>query len=298
MFFFQNLLTQALNGIDGSGMTNGILNAARVVSLICLLWGVYQAYVAGGDVRGVGLSLVKYLAVGLILLSYPQAFRDVVDLGATVANFISNQTAGGLDVIEQWKKDASVFMQTPQGTWGFWKLIGGTTAGAIYGILMLGGYVILALAYIIFTLLYTLFGSVLYTAGPFVIALLPALGVSTLARSYITNLMIFSFWAVLYAVFQGLMHVVGIDTVANVLNANSLLGFLQGVSAPLLLGLISIVYAVCIAFIPMFARRIVQGDVGAIAGGVVRTAFMIASRYRGGGPPPPPPPGGGAAVAT
>jgi hypothetical protein len=43
MFFFEQLLNTALNGIDQSGMSNGILNAARVVSLICLLWGVYQA---------------------------------------------------------------------------------------------------------------------------------------------------------------------------------------------------------------------------------------------------------------
>jgi hypothetical protein len=279
MFFFEQLLNTALNGIDQSGMSNGILNAARVVSLICLLWGVYQAWVAGGDVRAVGVALLKYLAVGLFLLAYPQAFRDVINLGTTVASFIGNQTVGGVDVIQQWKADTSAFLQSPLGTWGFWKLIGATTAGTIYAVLMIAGYVVLALAYIIFTLLFTLFGCVLYVSGPFVIGLLPALGVSQLARSYITNTMIFSFWAVLYAVFEGLMHIVGIDTVANVLNSNSLLGFLQNVSAPLLLGLISIVYAICIAFIPLFARRIVAGEVAAIAGGIVRGAVMIISRF-------------------
>ena len=278
MFYFETLLSTALGNIDGSGMTAGILNAARVVALIALLWSIYQAYAAGGDVRALGISLMKYLAIGVVLLAYPQVFRDVIGVAGTVANYISNQTAGGMDVIAQWKRDSSAFLQSPQGVWGFWKLIGATVAGTIYGVMMLIGYVILALAYIVFTLLYILFGCALYTAGPFVLALLPASGAGSLARVYVTNVFVFSFWAVLYAVFQGLMHVLGIDTVANVLNANSLLGFLQGVSAPLLLGLISIVYAVCIAFIPMFARRIVQGDVGALAAGVVRSAATVTTK--------------------
>jgi hypothetical protein len=47
------------------------------ILLLCFLFGLYQSFTRGGDVRHLGVTGLKYLSMGLALLAYPAAFRSV-----------------------------------------------------------------------------------------------------------------------------------------------------------------------------------------------------------------------------
>ena len=49
---FERFETQAMSGIDSTGITAGMQNVAYVVLLVGFLWQVYQSALHGGDVRG------------------------------------------------------------------------------------------------------------------------------------------------------------------------------------------------------------------------------------------------------
>ena len=105
-FYFEQLLQNGLNGIDQQGITAAVLQIAGVVLVLSLLWGVYEAYSNGGDVRVLGVAAVKYLVLGLIFVNYQSAFRAVNSMFNGVADGIYN-LSGGMDVIKAWGNSLS-----------------------------------------------------------------------------------------------------------------------------------------------------------------------------------------------
>jgi hypothetical protein len=73
------------------------------------------------------------------------------------------------------------------------------------------------------------------------------------------------------------MSAIHLGTVAEVLARGDAGGVFAGVGEALLLGLSSILLALCIFLIPMIARRIVQGDVGSTMFAVMSTAVTAAT---------------------
>jgi hypothetical protein len=53
-------------GIDSTGITSGMQNVAYVVLLVGFLWQVYQSALHGGDVRGLGTGLIKYVVTAVV----------------------------------------------------------------------------------------------------------------------------------------------------------------------------------------------------------------------------------------
>jgi len=87
--------------------------------------------------------------------------------------------------------------------------------------------------------------------------------------------MIWNAWGILYAVFGALITAIHFNHVSDVLG-NGFLGFLRGVPDSLILGLVSIAYALAIALVPFIARRVISGDVGSTAFALVRAGAMAA----------------------
>lgn len=143
--------------------------------------------------------------------------------------------------------------------------------------MLLVGYLVFSITYPLFCILYAFYGSVLYVCAPLVLALYPALSTTGLARSYLTNLIIFHSWGLIYAILGCLMSAIHLGTVADVLARGDAGGFFAGVGEALLLGLSSILLALCIALIPMIARRVVQGDVGSTMFAVMGAAATAAT---------------------
>jgi len=96
-------------------------------------------------------------------------------------------------------------------------------------------FILFPFCYLIFTVFYAMYGSVLYVTGPFVLALLPVRGLDQLSRTYLVNLMTFQAWGLIYAILQVLMSAVNLSSIDAVLNSNGVLNSFVGSSEMVLL---------------------------------------------------------------
>ena len=87
--------------------------------------------------------------------------------------------------------------------------------------LLLIAMILYPVAYAMFTVLYALYGTILYVTGPLVLALMPSLGMGTLARRYAVNFMIFASWGLIYGIFCRLAIALNINSMAAITGAGS-----------------------------------------------------------------------------
>jgi hypothetical protein len=269
VFYFEHLLSQALNSIDGTSIIGTITNIAFAILLVGFLVGLYQAALRGGDLQALAVTAIKYLVVAMIISHWTSVFRDVNGSFTSIADFVSNSSSAG-DMFANWMTQLQQ-QSTTNPNLTFWDMITGDIPGTIRVGLLLVAYVIYALAIIIFCFFYTLYGTVLYVIGPLVLTLIPISGIGQLGRTYAINLMIWNAWAILYSVFGSLITAIHFNQVDQVLG-NGFLGFLQGVPDSTILGLVSIFYALAIVIIPFIAKGMIAGDVGSTAMSFVRAA--------------------------
>src|SRR6185503_5795774 len=105
MFYYEQFFGTALNGIERSNIMPITIQIAQVILLISFLVAVYESFIRGGDVRMLGVAGVKYVGLGLVLLGYATAFRDVNAMFNSFADFIANNMTGGTDVFIIWMAD-------------------------------------------------------------------------------------------------------------------------------------------------------------------------------------------------
>jgi hypothetical protein len=268
VFYFQQLLNTALSGIDGTAIIPTVTNFAFAILLIGFLIGLYQAAFRGGDVQALAGTAIKYLVVSMIVSNWATVFRGVNGSFSIVANFIGSSSDSG-DMFQSWMGQLQQqFANNPSLT--LTDIITGDAASTITVVLLVVAYLFYVLAMIVFCFFYTLFGAILYVIGPLVLALIPISGVAQLGRAYAFNVMIWNAWGILYAVFGALITAIQVNQVNNILG-NGFLGFLKGTGDSIMLGLVSIFYALAIALIPFIAKRIISGDAGSTVYSLVRT---------------------------
>jgi len=278
MFYYEQFFRTALDGIDRSNIMPATIQIAQVILLISFLVAVYESFIRGGDVRMLGISAVKYVGLGLVLLGYATVFRDVNAMFNTFADFIANNTTSGTDIFKVWISDLRIFFNQ-YGYQRFWDLVMGGLAGFIAAPFIIVSYVVYPLTYVSFCFFYSFYGSVLYVIGPIALSLLPAFGIGSLARVYAINLMIFHFWGVIYSILGGLIAAVNIGTVQQVLTTGGFIGGFVGLEQSLLLGVASIFYSLSLAVIPFLASRIIHGETfGTIAHVILNKIPLIPRR--------------------
>ena len=273
MFYFEKLLNMALAGIDGTSVIPTITNIAFAILLVCFLVSLYQSALRGGDLQSLAISAIKYLVVAMLIANWASVFRDVNGSFNAIANFIGNSSGAG-DMFLNWMSQLQQQATSNPGL-TFWDMITGDPAGTITVLLLILAYLLYALAMIIFCFFYTLYGAVLYVLGPMVLALIPVAGVGQLGKSYAVNFMIWNSWGVLYAIFGALITAIQVNRVDDILG-HGFLGFLTSVPDSVMLGLVSIFYALAIAVIPFIAKRVISGDVGSSAYALVRAGALSA----------------------
>ena len=266
---FERFLTQARSGIDSTGITSGMQNVAYVVLVVSFLWQVYQSALHGGDVRGLGTGLIKYVVTAVVVMNYGTVFTTINQGFVNAGNWVSNASGG--NVFQNWASDLRA-QYSQAGFQQMWGLITGSIAGLIDGILILVAYLLYPIVIVIFGFFYIFYGSILYIFGPIVIALMPLGGANRLAKSYIENIFVWNAWPILYGGFGALLTAVQMGQVGQMLNQNDFLGGLGNLEGSFLIGIVSIVYSLAIAVIPFIAKRIVSGDVGSTAVAMVGTA--------------------------
>lgn len=274
MFMFEQMFNTALNGINSAGLMSSILTVAYGILLASLLFSAYEAWVRGGDVRALGVSAVKYLALGLLFLNGGTVYDSVVRAVLGAFNQIAHTMAGAgpNDVFTNWKNE--LVAAASSGT--FLNVITGSIAGLLSSILLFVAMILYPVAYAIFSILYALYGTILYTTGPLVLALLPTMGLGSLARRYAINFMIFGAWGLIYGVFCRLAIALNIHSMAAITGAGNLGGLLSGAASEVLLAAASILFSVCILLIPFLAKRVVEGDLGSSMLTVLGTAAAMA----------------------
>ena len=315
-FYFNQLFSQALDGIDAQSLSQATVQLGGVILIASLLYAVYEAYSNGGDVRQLAVAGVKYLILGLILNSYQTIFRSVNVAFDGIADFMFNLSGVG-DVGQAWLNSLSSALGTQNGIEAFFGLVTGNASAALGALIMGWGTTSSPFTYTIFTISYVLYGSILYVVGPLVLALIPTRTLGRLATTYAVNLMIFQSWSLLYAILQVLMSAIHINDLQVLANNGSFLNGFVGANSILLMGIASFVLSLCIALIPFLARHIISGDIGQYfvagsghhdqsagmitsaafgiggSGGASRTSGAVADGSAGGGgiagtPPVPP----------
>lgn len=275
MFYYEQMFNTALNGIMSAGLMSTILTVAYGILLASLLFSAYEAWTRGGDVRALGVSGVKYLALGALFMNdgavYERVFRDAL----AVFNQISHTMAGAgpTDVFRSWLSDIYVQGNT---TTTFFNLVMGSIPGLLSGLLLLVAMVVYPVAYALFAIFYSLYGTILFVTGPLVLALMPSFGLGSLAKRYAINVMIFGAWGLIYGIFCRLAMAINVHSMAALTSANSFAGALAGASQEVLLAVASVLFSVCILLIPVLAKRIVEGDVGGSMLAVLGTATAMA----------------------
>lgn len=267
---FERFLTQATSGIDSTGITAGMQNVAYVVLLVGFLWQVYQSALHGGDVRGLGTSLIKYVATAVVVMNYGTVFTTVNQGFVNAGNWINNASGFG-SLFENWKTDLlAQFNQV--GYQKFWGLITADLPGMLDALLILVAYLLYPIVIAVFGFFYIFYGSILYIFGPIVIALMPLGAANRIAKAYVENIFIWNAWPILYGGFGALLSAVQMGQIGQMLSQNNFLGGLGNLEGSILIGIVSIVYSLAIAVIPFIAKRIVSGDVGSTAVAMVGTA--------------------------
>lgn len=279
MFYFQQLLNIALSGIDARAIVSTVTNIAYGILLIGFLIGLYNALMLGGDVRALGVTAIKYLVVAIIIGNWSTAFRDVNNSFNTVAQYIGNASGAG-DMFLSWMDQLA--KQFANSSVSFWDIVTGDIAALIGVFLIVVAYLLYAIAVILFCFFYVLYGSVLYVLGPLILALLPMPGVGQLGKSFARNLMIWNAWGVLYATFGALLTAIQVNQITQA-GGGGFLGFLKGPVDSLILGLVSIFFAISIALIPFIAKQVISGDVGSTAMSMVRAGATAAGLALAGG---------------
>jgi len=262
MFYFEQLLQTALDGIDSQGISAAAVQIGSIILIMSLLFAAYEAYSNGGDVRALGISGIKYLILGLVFLNYQGTFRGLNQMFSTLADFMYNLSGIG-DVYKNWLNAVANYVQS--GGWSaLFVLVPGQTgvSGLLSVLLILIGFIIFPVTYTLFALFYAVYGSVLYVMGPFVLALFPSRSFGRLAQTYMVNLMTFQAWGLIYAILQVLMSAVNLSSPQVVLESSGVLSGFVGSSQMVLLGASTIIFSITIGLIPFVASRIVRGDIG------------------------------------
>ncbi len=267
---FESFLTRAISGINSTSITSGMQTAAYVVLLVGFLWQVYQSAMHGGDVRGLGTSLVKYVVTAVVVMNYSTIFTTINQGFVNSGNWISNASGAG-NLFDNWKNDIQT-QYNQAGIQQMWGLITGSIAGLIDALLIIVAYILYPIVIAVFGFFYIFYGSVLYIFGPIVIALMPLGATNRIAKAYVENVFIWNAWPILYGGFGALLSAVQMGQVGQMLNQNNFLGGLGNIEGSVLIGIASIIYSLAIAVIPFIAKRIVTGDVGSTAGALIGAA--------------------------
>ena len=274
MFLFEEMFNTALSGIASAGLMSVILTTAYGILLASLLVSAYEAWTRGGDVRALGISAIKYMAVGMLFLNNGAVYQAIFQAVVGGFNSIAHTMAGigPSDVFREWFGELWTAIG---GSSTILNFVTGSIAGILSALLLVVAMIIYPVAYMLFAILYSLFGTILYVSGPLVLALLPALGVGTIARRYVINVVIFASWGLIYGIFCRLLMALNINSMGAITSAGSFAGALTSASAEVLLAVASILFSVCILLIPMLAKRIVEGDVGSSMLTVLGTAAAL-----------------------
>jgi hypothetical protein len=292
-YFWAQPLQSALNGINSSNLIGTLSSVGYAILLLSFLWGVYESFLRGGDVRGFAVTLIKYGTTTLVIQSWSQIFQDAVNGFGSIASAII-QNSVNQDLTTSWTQQLQTYYAAQSSTStgltnglaALGNIENGMGTAVINLLLTVVAVAIWPICVEVFALLYCLWGSVLYCIGPLVLALMPSMGFSRITKAYIQNVFIWNMWVVLMAILWAMLWAMNLTSISTVLNADGLLGYLQGVNATPLVSISTLLLSICTLLIPFVARHILHGEFGPVGMAAAylgqRAARMAAGLISGG----------------
>jgi hypothetical protein len=286
IFEFQSMMASVVSGISGS-LLSAVQGVAYVLMTICLVLGIYEAYVKGGDIRSLAATFLKYTVAAFVIGYWSNFFSDLFTGFNQIAGTIDSSYGAG-DLAAAWLNGLKA-LWTSQGYDSIFNGIAFSPSAVLTALEIFLAYVIYPIAVQIFALIYTFWGSCLFAMGPLVIALAPSAVVNSLTKYYALNLAVWNAWTVIYAVFACLITAIHGNDVNAVVNGNlTAFGLASQQFGALgggieMVGLISIIYAICILLIPMVAAFILRGQFSALGAALAMTVSRAANGGISGG---------------
>jgi hypothetical protein len=281
IFAFQSMLTSAVNSISGSLLAT-VQGVSYLLMTICLVLGIYEAYARAGDVRSLAGALLKYAVAAFLIGNWTAFFSDLYSGFNQMASAIDS-AYGSVDLATSWLTQLQALF-TQNGYGAMFSAILWTPSALITLVEIVVAYLIYPIAIQIFSLVYTFWGTCLFAFGPFVMALAPSSLINSLTKSYALSLGVWNAWSIVYAIFGSLITAIHANDVGAILNGsvgNFGLGTASGATGALdsgieTIGLISILYAICILLIPMIAAFILRGQFSTVGAGLSLAVSRIA----------------------
>src|ERR1700750_580771 len=100
IFEFQSMMTAVVNGISGRRLPS-IQTVAYLLMTICLVLGIYEAYVKGGDIRSLAATFLKYAVAAFVIGYWSNFFSDLFTGFNQIANAIDSSYGAG-DLAANW----------------------------------------------------------------------------------------------------------------------------------------------------------------------------------------------------
>jgi hypothetical protein len=266
-FFFITCFNNEIGSVASRILTNIQTLSYGILATLFLL-SVYESFAGGGKPRDLIISLVKYATCVLIIVNWQTLFLQVSNGFSTVA--------GQINPIDFCKEFMTTFFSSSQaGTTSSWTMslftmsivqILGAFLWAIVGICY---YIIMVL----FAIIYTAWGCILFGIGPLLVALYPSRATSTFAKNYGKSLAEWAAWPILYAIIGSCAE--GMAKVSLVIGPNvsgnqvlaSIWELIQNI-------VIAFIYIIFLIAIPFIASHLIQGSFG---GAVMSAAKGIAA---------------------
>ena len=272
---FETFLTNAVQGIDHTGVIHGMLNVCWVILGIGFLWELYVAAFSGGDMKQFGKVAAKFVVTSIVVQSWPDVFTAINKGFVDSGSWMTHQGGVG-NVLDGWA-DKLKGAYNNGASFHLWGLVTGELAALLDAVVVMVAYLLYPFVTAIFGFFYIMMGSILFITGPLVISLMPFQFANRLAKSYVENVFIWNAWPILYGALGLLITAVHLGDYSATGPTQNFLGTFSGLEGTLLLGLISLVYSVGIAVIPFMAKAIVSGEVGAAAQQLLNAATTAVS---------------------
>jgi hypothetical protein len=117
-------------------------------------------------------------------------------------------------------------------------------------------------AYAVLSILFTLWGLILYAIGPLLVATIPSEFFGGMGKTYIKGLIQWLAWPVLFAVLSELMSLLQADqSTSNIWqNAPWVISSSSSINSSILIGITTIVFSLMLLSMPWIAHKILSGD--------------------------------------
>lgn len=279
-YFFVQSLQASLSFLQNSGALTAIDSIAYAILLVTLLVGVYEAFGAGANVGKLAGSVMKYVAAAGLIANWYTFFTALYNSTTSLASEIARQ-----DFVSQLKQVIST-AHAAYSAPSIFSFEGFSFSALVQAVLLILVPIIFWVVMILFELLFTIWGCILFCMGPLLLAVLPSMSLNTLSKNYLKSLVEWSLWPILYAIMGALALTASTGAFAVFYNSKSFADVLPNATTLIMMMIEAVAYVLFMVAIPFLAHYIMQGSFAGAMATAIGTAVGIKDGIQAVSKPP------------